>query len=263
MARGITANGKGFEGQAALVTGGARGLGAEIVRALHARGASVMFSFLSSAAQAKALARELNTDSAPVLSKRADVSTDAQARDLVRAAERRFGRLDMLVNNASYSRPSLWNAPLGDIAPKEILRAFEVDVVGAFNATRAAAPGMKKRKYGRVVNFSSAGALAGDYTLLAYNPAKMGVVGLTRSVATMLAPHGITVNAVAPGSIDTGWLKSWSLSDEEQEETLREIPAGRVGTPQEAVDAVLFLLSRQASFITGQTLRVDGGVNLG
>ena len=251
-----------FEGRVALVTGAARGLGAELVRSLHAEGAAVAFSYLSSKGPAEALVAELGGERR-ALAVRADVSRETEARKLVAAAVQKFGRLDCLVNNASYSDNGLWKAPLEGIDSRKFARVLEVDVLGTFNMCKHAARPMREGKFGRIVNFSSAGSIAGDETMVAYNPAKVAVVGLTRTLARALAPDGITVNAVAPGSIDTGWIERWGLSKKDLRETLAEIPLGRLGAPADVVHAVLFLLSERAGFITGQTLPVDGGVTSG
>jgi acetoacetyl-CoA reductase/3-oxoacyl-[acyl-carrier protein] reductase len=250
-----------FAGRVAIVTGAARGLGADVVRALHGKGATVAFSYLSSKDAARALEAELGAGR--VAGWRADVSKEGQARAFASAVAKRFGRIDLLVNNASYSNDALWNARIEKVPTQEFERVLAVDLVGSFNMSKCAVPVMRRRRYGRIVNFSSAGSLGGDETMIAYNAAKVGIVGLTRTLARAEARNGITVNAIAPGSIDTGWIKRWGLTRKDLKETLKEIPVGRLGQPQDAVHAVLFLLSERAGFITGQTIRVDGGVNFG
>lgn len=248
-----------FRGKVGLVTGAARGLGAHLVRELNARGAAVAFSYLSSRKAADELTASL--DAGPgVLALPADVSREADAKKLVDETVARFGRLDFLVNNASYSNDDLWKAPIEAVPSAEFARVLEVDLLGPFNMCKHAAPQMRKQKFGRIVNFSSAGAIAGDETMVAYNAAKVGVVGLTRTLARALAPDGVTVNAIAPGSIDTGWIERWKLTPADMEETLKEIPARRIGQPEDVLHAVLFLLSAKAGYVTGQTLGVDGGV---
>ncbi len=220
------------------------------------------FSYLSSGAASDELIAKLDP-SPGVIARKADVSKEAEAKALVAATVKAFGRLDMLVNNASYSNDDLWKAPLEKVPTSEFERALQVDLVGSFNMSKFAVRAMRKHRFGRIVNFSSAGALAGDDTMIAYNPAKVGVVGLTRTLARAVARDGITVNAVAPGSIDTGWIERWKLTPSDLKETLDEIPVGHIGTPADVVHAVLFLLSERAGFITGQTLPVDGGVTHG
>ena len=246
----------------ALVTGAARGLGADVVRELHDRGAAVAFSYLSSSKPAEELAKQL-AGGPGVYSVRADVSREADAKRLVEETVQRFGRLDILVNNASYSNDALWKAPIEKVSSEEFSKVFSVDLLGAFHMCKHAAPAMRRKKFGRIVNFSSAGSIAGDETMVAYNPAKVGVVGLTRTLARAFAKDGITVNAVAPGSIDTGWIERWKLTPADLKETVKEIPMGRVGQPADVVHAVLFLASEKAGYITGQTLAIDGGVTYG
>lgn len=169
----------------------------------------------------------------------------------------RWGRLDVVVNNASHSAPGYYDAPIERIPVDEFDRVHAVDVRGSFLMTRAAAPHLRATR-GAVVNVSSSSALQGERELLLFNPGKVAVAALTAASARALAPE-VRVNAVAPGSIDTGWIQAWGLSKAEIASLSASVPLGRVGRAEELAEAVAFLASDAASYITGQTLIVDGG----
>lgn len=242
----------------ALVTGGSRGIGRAVCLALARDGALVAVNYRSSEREARALARRLRAHS-PADAFRADVSSPRAVAAMVEAVRRRFGRIDILVNAASHSSPRGWKARLEDLDPGEFMRTVEVDLLGTLLCCQAVAPLMRRQKYGKIVNFASAAAIAGDPTTLLYAGAKMGVVGLTRPLARELAPS-IRVNAVAPGSIRTGWLKEWKLTARDRAGLLEETPLRRIGEPEEVAEVVRFLAGPRSDFITGQTWVVDGGM---
>lgn len=246
-------------GKVALVAGGSRGIGRATAHALARAGAKVAIGYRSDRKAAAEAARDVGPGR--VLLVRGDVARSGGARRMVAAALRRWGRLDVLVCSAGFSSRRLWNARLEGIRDGDWEKALAVELSGPFYLARAAAPAMRKTG-GAMVFISSAAALAGDATLLAYSGAKAGVVGLTRALARHLAPQKIRVNAVAPGSIATGWISDWGLSRAEIAAIRKETPLGRIGTPEELAAAVRFLASPEASFITGQTLVVDGGILL-
>lgn len=233
----------------AFVTGGSRGIGAEVVRALAPR-CNVAFSYRSSEREARALEEELAAYGG-VKAFFCDVSDAESVRAAERAVRERFGGADMLVNCAGVSSRGLFQ----DIADAEWRRTFDVNCDGAFYVTRAFLPYMIEKKRGSIVNVSSVWGVVGGACEAAYSASKAALVGMTLALAKEVAPSGVTVNAVAPGAVDTDMMKCYSAA--ELEEIRGSIPLGRMARPDEIASAVVFLLEH--GYVTGQVLTVDGG----
>ena len=243
-----------LEGKVALITGAAKGIGAETARLFAREGAAVALGYRSSKEEAEALARELS----PSMVVQCDVTKSAQVRRMVDVVVRRFGAIDVLVNNASYSSPGSFDLPIEEIDEDEWRMTVDVDITGTFLVSKAAAPQLRKRK-GAIVNISSAASLMGDETVLLYSAAKAGILGFTRCLGKALAPD-VRVNAIAPGSIATEWIEKWKVPRSALQAITRSTPLRRIGWPAEIANAALFLASEQSSFMTGQTIVVDGGI---
>ncbi len=237
-----------------LITGGSRGIGAAAARAFAREGYAVAVNYCRSRDTAEALAAQLRRDGAPALALGADVSDPAQAEDLVRRAQEELGCLDVLVCNAGVS----WTGLLSEMPDEDWRRVFAVNVDGVFYCVRAALPDMIRRKSGRIITLSSMWGVTGGSCEAAYSAAKAAVIGLTKALAKELGPSGITVNCVAPGVIDTDMNRA--LTPEDLDALAEQTPLGRIGTPEEAARAVLFLASDGADFLTGQVLQPNGGL---
>jgi 3-oxoacyl-[acyl-carrier protein] reductase len=239
--------------QVALVTGGGRGIGRATALRLAHEGAEIAIIDVDGET-AEATSREINALGRRAAFRIADVSDHASIGATVQELVKEFGRLDVLVNNAGVETRS----PFLEITPTEWERQIAVNLTGTFNCSQAAAREMATREYGRIVNITSVAGLIGPIDLAAYGAAKAGIVGLTRAAALDLADLGITVNAIAPGPIETElMLGAWSA------EALRERPQhgaiARFGTVEEVAHTALFLASPDSGFITGVTISVDGG----
>lgn len=242
-----------FTDQVVIVTGGSRGIGAATVRMLAERGARVLFCYRERADAAESVIAGCVGLPGEVESRQADVRDKEQVTALIGAAVARWGRLDVLINNAAM----LNNAFARDMSLDAWRDVLTADLTSAYHTCKAALKPMMKARYGRIVNVSGLQAKAGSLQQPNYAAAAGGLLGLTRALAREVAPWSITVNAVAPGLINTDMLQ-------QQPPILQalgmEIPAQRrIGTPEEAAYAITFLASSGASFITGQTLAVDGG----
>ena len=231
-----------------LVNGGSRGIGAEIVRLFCEQGYRVAFTYKSSARAAAQLAEECGA-----LAIVADSASEGEVLRAVAEAKAFLGGVDILVNVAAISSFSLFT----DITAEEWDRIFAVNVNGFFYYTRAVLPEMISKKSGRIINVSSMWGTVGASCEVHYSATKAAVDGMTRALAKEVAPSGITVNAVAPGVIATEM--NAALSDEALSALCEETPLGRLGTPREVADAVLFLAGEGAGFITGQVIGVNGG----
>jgi 3-oxoacyl-[acyl-carrier protein] reductase len=242
-----------LSGQVALVTGGSRGIGRAIAEELAAAGARV-------AVAARDLTRAEEAAAAlPGEGHRAyrvDVADPAAVDALVAAVEQDFERLDILVNNAGVTRDNV----LFRLKNEDWDLVVDTNLRGAFAAIRAAARGMVRRRYGRIVNISSVVGLVGNRGQANYAAAKAGLLGLTKAVAKELASRNVLVNAVAPGYIETDMTAA--LSEEARQALLSQIALGRLGTPRDVAAAVRFLVGPGAAYITGQVLVVDGGMVL-
>lgn len=235
-------------GNVALVTGASRGIGAAIARVLAREGWTVAVHYQTGRAEAEALAAELGGCAVC-----ADVSDSGQVAAMEEAVRRELGPISLLINNAGIAQQKLFT----DLTDADWDRMFAVDVRGVFLCCRAVLPEMIRRKQGNIVNISSVWGVVGASCEVHYSAAKAAVIGLTKALAKEVAPSGIRVNCVAPGVIATGMNAAFSAEtmDALQEET----PLGRIGRPEDVAEAVAWLASERASFITGQILGVDGG----
>ena len=239
-----------LSGQTALVTGASGGIGGAIARALHSQGAQVMVAGTRRDALGT-LAAELGERAHIGL---ADLANPAAADRLVRDAEKAMGRVDILVNNAGVTRDAL-ALRMDDESWRIVV---EVNLTAAFRLTRAALRGMIRRRHGRVIGVASVVAITGNAGQANYAAAKAAMIGMSKSVAAEIGGRGITVNCIAPGAIATAMTEK--LTAEQRARLLGAIPAGRFGAPDDVAAAVIFLASPEASYITGQTLHVNGGM---
>lgn len=248
-----------LSGMVAIVTGGGRGIGRGAARALARQGASVVVNYVGNEEAARETAREVEGFGVGSETVRANVADEAGAEEIVERAKETFGRVDILVNNAGI----ISFAPFMSLTSAEWDRVVDVDLKGTFLVSQAAARAMVEEGHGgRIINIASIGSGGvgvGFPGIAHYSAAKGGVIALTETMAIELAPRGILVNAIAPGFIETDMTKPTLGSEEALRKTLGRIPLGRAGRPEEIGAAVAFLASREASYMTGSTLYVDGG----
>ncbi len=243
-----------FEGKTALVTGGSRGLGRAVCLELAKGGASVVLCYAGNEAAAQETVREIEALGAKALAIRCDVSDAAQVDALVKAAVETFGQIDILVNNAGITRDNL----LMRMSEADFDAVISTNLKGTFLCMKAVSRLMLKQRYGRIVNLSSVVGLRGNAGQVNYAASKAGVVGMTKSLAKELASRGVTVNAVAPGFIETDMTAA--LTDAARAAAQGSIPMNRLGAPEDVAKAAAFLASDDAAYITGQVLAVDGGM---
>lgn len=238
----------------AVVTGGSRGIGRAVCVALAEQGCQVVVNCqhgIEAAEETAALCREKGVDAITV---QADVSTQEGCDALFKAAAEAFGRVDILVNNAGVTRDNL----IMRLSEEDYDKVLNTNLKGAFLCCKAASRLMMRQRYGRIVNLSSVVGLRGNAGQTAYAASKAGIVGLTKSLAKELASRGVTANAVAPGYIETDMTAA--LPEASRAAMVQGIPAARPGKPEEVARAVAFLASEESGYITGQVLRVDGGM---
>ena len=243
-----------LEGKAALVTGGSRGIGRAVCLELARRGACVAGNYAGNAAAAEETVESCKAKGVDAFSVQADVADAAACDAMVKEVLSRFGRLDILVNNAGITRDGLM--PMLKDADWDAV--LDANLKGAFHCMRAAYRPMMKQKYGRVVNLSSIVGLRGNAGQANYAASKAGLIGLTKSMAKELAGRNVTVNAVAPGFIDTDMTAA--LPEKARESMLASIPMGRLGQGEDVAKAVAFFAGDGAGYVTGQVLCVDGGM---
>jgi 3-oxoacyl-[acyl-carrier protein] reductase len=246
-----------LSGKTALVTGASRGIGRAIALELAAAGADVAVNYAGSEEAAAAVAREIEGMGRRAITIKADVGIAAEAEQMVSQTIEAFGHIDILVNNAGITRDNL----IMRMKEEEFDQVINTNLKGVFNCIKAVTRPMMKQRSGRIINISSVVGALGNPGQANYVAAKAGVIGLTKASARELASRGITVNAVAPGFIATDMTDK--LSDEQKGALLPQIPLGRMGGPEEIARVVRFLASEDASYLTGQTLHVDGGMYMG
>ncbi|MEO0432760.1 MAG: 3-oxoacyl-[acyl-carrier-protein] reductase [Cyanobacteria bacterium J06656_5] len=242
-----------MQDQVAIITGSSRGIGKAAALALAAEGASVVVNYARSSAAADEVVAEITQAGGSAIALQADVSQEAQVDALVKATKDKFGRIDVLVNNAGITRDTL----LLRMKPADWQAVIDLNLTGVFLCTRAVAKIMLKQRSGRIINISSVAGLMGNPGQANYSAAKAGVIGFTKTVAKEMAGRSVTVNAVAPGFIETDMTNELPNT----EEILKYIPLGRYGQVSEVAGLIRFLAADPAAaYITGQVMNVDGGM---
>lgn len=238
----------------AVVTGASRGIGRAIALRLAKEGAFVILNFNGSEERAREVVAEIEAAGGKAEAIRCDVSDFHGAEAFFAEIIKKYGRVDILINNAGITRDGL----LMRMSEEDFDRVIAINLKGAFNCIRHVSRQMIKQRSGRIVNISSVSGVMGNAGQANYCASKAGIIGLTKSAARELSARGITVNAVAPGFIDTEMTRV--LSDQVKEHAVGQIPLGHFGRPEDIAEAVAFLASDRAGYITGQVLSVDGGM---
>lgn len=237
-----------------LITGASRGIGRETANAFAQNGYRVIINYFKSEREALTLKEELLSSNCDCLALRADVSKVDEVKKMMEDISKFTNHIDVLVNNAGIASHKL----LCDTSEKEWDHLFDVNVKGMFNCTKAVLPDMIRRKNGKIINISSILGIDGASCEVAYSATKAAIIGFTKALSKEVGPSNIMVNSIAPGFIDTDVNKN--LNEAEIEDIRLSTPLERLGTPCDVANAALFLASEKANFITGQVLRVDGGL---
>lgn len=239
-----------------LITGASRGIGREIAIKFASEGYNVVLNYNSNESKANAVAKQVESLGAKCLLCKADVSNENEVKFMVGMANKAFGKIDVLVNNAGVALSKLFQQTSTD----EMAKIFGVNTFGVINCSKAVVPSMISEKAGKIINISSIWGKVGASMETIYSASKGAVIAFTLALAKELAPSNISVNCVCPGVIDTDMLNDFSV--DEKTDLKNQTPLMRLGTPQDVANAVYFLASDNASFITGQVITVDGGFAL-
>lgn len=238
----------------AIVTGASRGIGRAIAKKLASLGANIVLNYRSNDEEALKVKEELISYGVDVFLYKCDISDFNAVEEMIKASKEKFGKVDIMINNAGITKDTL----LLRMKEEDFDKVIEVNLKGVFNCLKAITPVMIRQKCGKIVNLSSVVGLVGNAGQVNYAASKAGVIGMTKSLAKEVGSRGITVNAVAPGFIDTDMTEV--LGEKFKEEAKKSIPLKRLGKPEDVAGAVAYLVGNEASYITGQVLNVDGGM---
>jgi 3-oxoacyl-[acyl-carrier protein] reductase len=244
-----------LEGKSAIVTGGSQGIGTATSLMLAEEGADVCFTYRKHQEEAETVKQKIEAMGRKALCVKCDISSFSEAGAVVQAAVEAFGRIDILVNNAGMN----WDGVCWKMTEEQWDRVLDVNLKGYFNFTRHVAPLFKDQKYGRLINVTSINGLRGKFGQSNYSASKAGIIGFTKAVAKELGAFGVTVNAVAPGLIETAMLKESEARDKIIDMAMAEIVLKRVGQPEDLANVIAFLASDKARHVTGEVIKVDGG----
>ena len=243
-----------LKGKCAVITGASRGIGKCIAKKFAKEGANVVINYRNNEEEALKVKKELEDLGSQVLVVKADVSELEQAENLIKEAKKEFGRVDILVNNAGITKDNL----IIRMKEEDFDSVIKTNLKGAFNSLKAVTPIMLKQKYGKIVNMASVVGVVGNPGQVNYCASKAGLIGMTKSLAKEIGSRNITVNAIAPGFIDTDMTKI--LSDDQKKKILSQIPLNKFGNVEDIANVALFLGSENSNYITGQVIHVDGGM---